>query len=197
LFTFIIKRIGRSYYDSKRQGLIPSPRVGRSSYKGFASDCSLNPESCNNNYLENWTNIPHDLHETVHEIRVPLSLAGWMNDHIYQRQARQLIPVPRFGRSGSTALKNQLISGLSSSNSDDMLDPIDLQLRAAFIPRLGKRTNNKLNANIDQKLWEDINEELKRTVALIPRVGRAAFVPRIGKKAAFVPRIGRSVENVD
>ena len=101
----------------------------------------------------------------------------------FQRNTRQLIPAPRVGRSGITH-KNQiqLISGLNSAEDDDMIDPIDLQLRAAFIPRLGKRSS--------LKGWNqlyDLDDPYKRaSAAFTPRIGRAAFTPRIGKN--FVGR---------
>jgi hypothetical protein len=114
-----------------------------------------------------------------------------VEEDFFQRNARQLIPSPRMGRSGNS-LKNALILGLGSSNVEEMIDPIDLQLRAAFIPRLGKRSSYK---NYDQ--WFDMSDEFKRAASFTPRIGRAAFTPRIGKKATFVPRIGRSAEKVN
>ncbi|CAG2108012.1 unnamed protein product, partial [Medioppia subpectinata] len=58
-----LPRIGRSYAMEKRQGLIPSPRVGRSSatYNGIETDCSLNPELCN----ELMARVLHAVHEEV------------------------------------------------------------------------------------------------------------------------------------
>lgn len=113
------------------------------------------------------------------------------------------------------------------------MEPIDIQLRAAFIPRLGKRRvfmeeehasenngDSRLNrkwvlipglgyidteaanyAPIEQEeeesdtsprgaLLRSIIENAKRAIPYTPRIGRAVFAPRIGKKATFVPRIG-------
>jgi len=111
---------------------------------------------------------------------------------LFRRHARQLIPAPRvgkrFGASDSrTHLNNALLSGLSASAStdEDSFDPIDLQVRAAFVPRIGKRFEETFGYSDG-----NINEFLKRAAAFTPRIGRAAFTPRIGKKAAFTPRIG-------
>lgn len=204
------KRIGRAY-EIKRQGLIPSPRVGRS--KGFACTSS----ECN--YFNDATvNGPHNfLHDKMHvhglpfwilrnkrsidpeddsvnsgsdnlELSKTLRSNTWywddkfdLND-FYQRETRQLIPSPRVGRNDDK-FKNALITGLS----EDDIDPIDLQLRAAFIPRIGKRSDGNLDENYAQT-----NNYFKHATAfVVPRFGRAAFTPRIGKRAAFTPRIGR------
>lgn len=123
-----------------------------------------------------------------------------------------------------------------------MVEPLGIQLRAAFIPRLGKRSLYDVDetaAAIDEvdtetgdnsaafykrippaarhrkplSLMRLTNEEFdedeemeltpeqqayiralfiqsKRAVPYTPRIGRAVFAPRIGKKATFVPRIG-------
>lgn len=154
----------------------------------------------------------HGLHDSMHDNTSPYSLAerrkrSVVNDEenavedsylsdtdsqwnsldeqdFFQRNVRQLIPSPRVGRS-ATKLNDALIAGFGSDY--DLNDPIDVQLRAAFIPRLGKRANNNNVYGSDQWLRD------LRAAAFTPRIGRAAFTPRIGKKASFVPRIGRSV----
>lgn len=129
------------------------------------------------------------------------------------------------------------LGGYAANNNDELVEPIDIQLRAAFIPRLGKRGNQYLmddgkpktdankysrfvllpgnryyqlqqqqpdlyEANIDPSqylteeeagramLMRSILENNKRAIPYTPRIGRAVFAPRIGKKATFVPRIG-------
>ncbi|CAG2108013.1 unnamed protein product [Medioppia subpectinata] len=218
-----LPRIGRSYAMEKRQGLIPSPRVGRSSatYNGIETDCSLNPELCN----ELMARVLHAVHEEVPPVLRIASLAAmrpkksftedysdmnaddfeltktlrsnpWdfdVNPYFFERNARQLIPAPRVGRSVASTNTHtnqmQLLSGYNSADDDDVVDPIDLQLRAAFIPRLGKRTTHK--TSYDQ-YSDSADDMFKRAAAFTPRIGRAAFTPRIGKKASFTPRIGRS-----
>lgn len=127
-----------------------------------------------------------------------------------------------------------MVGGYHNGMDSDLIDPIDIQLRAAFIPRLGKRGNQAVqssengnsdsatsstqndiessleNANTNTKSYlldpemldEDIIRqqqqralyryliEQKRAIPYTPRIGRAVFAPRIGKKANFVPRIG-------
>ena len=134
-------------------------------------------------------------------------------------------------------------------NNDELVEPIDIQLRAAFIPRLGKRrvnyfTKDTINRAINEGIinggeynkkfyhkyvlipglgyidaeaaanyvlgqrqqYDEDNtseaaaqqsllirsllENAKRAIPYTPRIGRAVFAPRIGKKATFVPRIG-------
>ncbi|CAG2176040.1 unnamed protein product [Oppiella nova] len=212
-----LPRIGRSYTEEKRQGLIPSPRVGRSSmssYNGIETDCSLTPELCNElmdrdphevheaipvlrigrlsgrrkkSFTEDYSN---DMNADDFELTKTLRSNPWdfdVNPNFFERNVRQLIPAPRVGRSANTHTNEmRLISGYNTVDDDDV-DPIDLQLRAAFIPRLGKRTTHK---SLDQSI--DSDDIYKRAAAFTPRIGRAAFTPRIGKKASFVPRIGRS-----
>ena len=187
-----------------------------SSYNGIETECPLNFEKCYE--LKKYRN-QHEVHEGVPlfnlspiagrrkrsssvtedsgddigfddlELTKTLRSNQWdldVEQDFFHRNARQLIPVPRVGRSDNTYV--QLISGLNSAEEDDMVDPIDLrQLRAAFIPRLGKRGNSQ---TYDQ--LSDLEDVYKRAAAFTPRIGRAAFTPRIGKKSAFVPRIGRS-----
>lgn len=140
--------------------------------------------------------------------------------------------------------------GGSNGNNEDLVEPIDIQLRAAFIPRLGKRrvafnegaledgrssgfegtSEGKqqlsrkwvlipglgyIDAEAAGGNYGDVSEAsedeqnellqqqrnalirslvessaLKRAMPYTPRIGRAVFAPRIGKKATFVPRIG-------
>ncbi|KAH9426935.1 hypothetical protein DERP_011604 [Dermatophagoides pteronyssinus] len=234
-------RIGRSSNDLKRQSLIPAPRIGRRDDKSSSStrsstiDCSMNPELCEN-------------YETIG------SMMGNNNN----------------GGGGGGG-------GGNLNDQENLIEPLDIQLRAAFIPRLGKRSshssmlklpqsriindnnnNNELidyvkmygnylprqqqqqqqhnqqqqqsnidindDNNDDQMMMannndylDDLNDQQqqqqqqqqqlllstllnrnnylwnKRTSMVIPytpRIGRAVFAPRIGKKAAFVPRIG-------
>jgi len=165
---------------AKRQSIIPAPRIGRSdgSMKASAKaanavDCNANPELCEN--------------------------AGTATGY--------------------------------AGNNEDLVEPIDIQLRAAFIPRLGKRRvymeeesrateDNKgfhkfvlvpgvgyvdidsaVNYAPDQEesdneavqrnaIIRTLLENSKRAIPYTPRIGRAVFAPRIGKKATFVPRIG-------
>ncbi|XP_054164752.1 uncharacterized protein LOC128962405 [Oppia nitens] len=221
-----LPRIGRSYSEEKRQGLIPSPRVGRSSpSNGIDISCALNLKLCHKvlDYLNlhevhdgsPFLNSPllaarrkrstiaddytNDLSDDDFELIKTLRSNTWdidvKNENLFQRNARQLIPAPRVGRSGHKSHNNhiQLLSGYSNSDDNDMMvDPIDLQLRAAFIPRLGKRTTYK---PIDR--LSDSDDTYKRAASFTPRIGRAAFTPRIGKRASFVPRIGRSVNKLD
>lgn len=137
-------------------------------------------------------------------------------------------------------------SGVYGGGAEDLVEPIDIQMRAAFIPRLGKRriymeedTSNRvpevnmenggkmyhklmlipgfgyvdtetLGNNNDIESNDDLNDSnvqqqqqqrnsmlrallldnMKRAIPYTPRIGRAVFAPRIGKKATFVPRIG-------
>lgn len=175
-----LPRIGRSLLYAKRQSIIPAPRIGRSDSSAKSSakapnavDCAANPDLCEN--------------------------------------------------TGSS-------SGFAGSN-DELVEPIDIQLRAAFIPRLGKRRvymeEDPRASNDDSKAFhkfvlvpgigyvdldaanyapdqeEDdseaaqrsalvrtLLENSKRAIPYTPRIGRAVFAPRIGKKATFVPRIG-------
>ncbi len=144
------------------------------------------------------------------------------------------------------------------NNNEDLVEPIDIQLRAAFIPRLGKRRaaddreqvegkqqqqqqqqqqqpqqysrkwvlipglgyidaseasaavaaaagsigdetaeqNSDDEQLIQQQLQRNalirslVESSMKRAMPYTPRIGRAVFAPRIGKKATFVPRIG-------
>lgn len=126
-----------------------------------------------------------------------------------------------------------------------MVEPLGIQLRAAFIPRLGKRSlydgdetaldevdtelvdngnaalfkrippsaRHRYPMPLAQRRADDFEEEdddeeaaeltpeqqayirailmqTKRAMPYTPRIGRAVFAPRIGKKATFVPRIG-------
>ena len=111
-----------------------------------------------------------------------------LKEDFFQRHVRQLFPTSRVN---SYKTQTDLISGQNSADEDDMIDPIDLQLRAAFIPRLGKRMGVQ---SLDQ--LSDLEDAYKRAASFTPRIGRAAFTPRIGKKAAFVPRIGRSTDKM-
>jgi len=126
---------------------------------------------------------------------------------------------------------------LGSYGTENLIEPLDVQLRAAFIPRLGKRSQIRQNDdktmdyaesnkyrqmamipnsdyryfypilnqigseddimdsddvldNVQNSQYRQFFENSKRTIPYTPRIGRAVFAPRIGKKATFVPRIG-------
>ncbi|XP_046908814.2 uncharacterized protein LOC124490379 [Dermatophagoides farinae] len=248
-------RIGRSSSSlsngqDKRQSLIPAPRIGRRDEKLSGNggrtttiDCSNNPELCEN--YESFGSI--------------------------------------VGNSGGGG------GGGNINEQENLIEPLDIQLRAAFIPRLGKRSTSSMstlhskspqsriinendlfdlyrtgiidngkmfgylprhtqqqsqlqsttsnidnndddnNGNDDTMLindYYDVNNDQQhyRTIPAVmrdlfeqpqrqqslstllnryywnsnkrtaipytPRIGRAVFAPRIGKKSAFVPRIG-------
>ncbi|KAI1297275.1 hypothetical protein HDE_04768 [Halotydeus destructor] len=138
-------------------------------------------------------------------------LMNGMSEHVlvpsstFRRTVRQIIPSPRVGRRSDRQpfdLNKFLGSYFTvASNEDegtDSSDPIDLQLRAVYIPRFGKRAPGG---------------HLKRA-AFTPRIGRAvSFTPRLGRsswdlgepedelfyeqrplRGSFTPRIGRSVD---
>ena len=70
-------------------------------------------------------------------------------------------------QTSSKALPVQVGSGLLDS-STSFFDPIDLQLRAMYIPRFGKRSPATLT-----DMWK------KSTFQ--PRIGRSNFQPRVGR----------------
>ena len=184
--------------------MIPAPRIGRSdsslkqqTKSANAVDCSASPELCKCNMI----------------CHMPIFLST---------------NIESLGESTGS-------SGGYAGSNDELVEPIDIQLRAAFIPRLGKRRvyteedNRASETNSDNKAYrklvlipglgyidadaanyapneqqeEDdgeatqrntlirsILESAKRAIPYTPRIGRAVFAPRIGKKATFVPRIG-------
>ncbi len=232
--------------------MLPSPRIGRSdpNMSGKATpsaaakspnavDCTANPEMCK--YSER---------NTFSKARV---LSKLTNQHTTTGE-----------NTGSSGGGGGGFGGSAmGNNNEDLVEPIDIQLRAAFIPRLGKRRaaatayneaaddreqvegkqqqqqqqqpqqysrkwvlipglgyidaseasaavaaaagsigdetaeqNSDDEQLIQQQLQRNalirslVESSMKRAMPYTPRIGRAVFAPRIGKKATFVPRIG-------
>ncbi|KAF7496623.1 hypothetical protein SSS_04870 [Sarcoptes scabiei] len=54
---------------------------------------------------------------------------------------QSLIPAPRIGRRDQSNGGNYETIGAMGKMNENLMEPLDIQLRAAFIPRLGKRNN--------------------------------------------------------
>lgn len=202
-----LPRVGRAFWQMKRQGIIPSPRVGR-------SDPSLTwqlaiAEAINNQNAKHFQPMhvlptssrpsndrqkrsPQDQSEGTSassasdELEMNKTFRDWLSNSnsgmTFNRNTRQLIPAPRVGRRSSgdypnkgfdpVALLGSYFAAANSGEEDgsEGSDPIDLQLRAVYIPRFGKRA----------------------PYGSAPFLKRAAFTPRIGRAVAFTPRLGRS-----
>ena len=87
------------------------------------------------------------------------------------------------GAPSSNFFSNSLEDEMESNN----MDPIDLQLRAVYIPRIGKRTQSAANIGVPNF---STPEWFKRTGA---SGSGPAFQPRIGRSSFFQPRTGRSM----
>ena len=91
---------------------------------------------------------------------------------------------------GSPASSSFFSNSLEDELETNNLDPIDLQLRAVYIPRIGKRTQTGAFTlpNFSTADW------FKRTGT---SGSGPAFQPRIGRSSFFQPRTGRSMNGAD
>lgn len=142
----------------------------------------------------------------------------YFNDDVsmFNRQTRQLIPNPRVGRrsdpnfhrllfgnfatftSATKSVKPILGPYFALTNSiedesgpimESSFDPIDLQVRAVYIPRFGKRGNSGTLSSLSSSSSSPANS----AAALVSALKRASFQPRIGRSGIlFQPRLGRA-----
>ncbi|XP_067129685.1 uncharacterized protein [Centruroides vittatus] len=103
------------------------------------------------------------------------SLASYLLDNMLDSYDRQLSYkraqafTPRIGRkkrSTETSLLERMMPAPRVGRGDQ--DVGGIQLRAAFIPRLGKRIFDR-------------DEDKRARAAFTPRIGRTAFTPRLGR----------------
>lgn len=93
-------------------------------------------------------------------------------DYSYQRDSRQIIPLPRIGRAFVPRLGKRQDDDVDNAASDS-LDGYD---RGFYTPRIGRAFTPRIGR------------------AFTPRIGRA-FTPRIGR-TPFTPRIGRRADKM-
>ncbi|XP_064480108.1 uncharacterized protein LOC135393779 isoform X2 [Ornithodoros turicata] len=186
-------RVGRSVSDVKRQGLIPFPRVGRSVSESSDAYWGDTGATADNDITESpYTDwgilvMPYKRRSSTFTPRIgrkrrsinqgdinvakdqddrEMSKPFWTDTgYSYQRDSRQIIPLPRIGRAFVPRL---------GKRQDDYLDDMgtdEFDGQRFYTPRIGRAFTPRIGR------------------AFTPRIGRA-FTPRIGR-TPFTPRIGR------